>query len=215
MPNIIGEPFPDYVNGQINIRQAAHGSGINTFRTPDQLAYLNSKTAWVKLASSVKIGKNFKSNSTPEGPEIVPGSWGKLTKENVLFSGISSLSDGILTPKSTVEEKYQYSSGFGFVPMPGIIDASVKCENRGSIKKATVNIKCYSPEQFRILEVLYLRLGYTLFLEWGWSNYLDNDGKLHSDYSTLIEGVVAKDKSSFFDLDTNSKYTEFLKNIEA
>ena len=50
MPNIIGEPFPDYVNGQINIRQAAHGSGINTFRTPDQLTYLNSKTAWVKLA---------------------------------------------------------------------------------------------------------------------------------------------------------------------
>ena len=215
MPNIIGEPFPDYVNGQINIRQAAHGSGINTFRTPDQLAYLNSKTAWVKLASSVKIGENFQSNSTPEGPEIVPGSGGKLAKENVLFSGISSLSGGILTPKSTVEEKYQYSSGFGFVPMPGIIDASVKCENRGSIKKATVNIKCYSPEQFRILEVLYLRLGYTLFLEWGWSNYLDNDGKLHSDYSTLIEGVVAKDKSSFFDLDTNSKYTEFLKNIEA
>ena len=97
--------------------------------------------------------------------------------------------------------------------MPGIIDASVKCENRGSIKKATVNIKCYSPEQFRILEVLYLRLGYTLFLEWGWSNYLDNDGKLHSDYSTLIEGVVEKEKSSFFDLDTNSKYTDFLKNI--
>ena len=208
MPNIIGEPFPDYVNEQIKIRQTAHGSGINTFRTPDQLAYLNSKTAWVKLASSVKIGENFQSNSTPEGPEIVPGSGGKLAKENVLFSGISSLSGGILTPKSTVEEKYQYSPGFGFVPMPGIIDASVKCENRGSIKKATVNIKCYSPEQFRVLEVLYLRLGYTLFLEWGWSNYLDNNGKLQPDYSTLIE-------SSFFNLDTNSKYTDFLKNIEA
>ena len=204
MPNIIGEPFPDYVNRQINIRQAAHGSGINTFRTPDQLTYLNSKTAWVKLASSVKIGNKFQSKDE----QIVPGSWGKLAKENVLFSGISSLSDGILTPKSTVEEKYQHSSGFGFVPMPGIIDASVKCENRGSIKKATVNIKCYSPEQFRILEVLYLRLGYTVFLEWGWSNYLDNDGKLNSNYYTLIE-------SSFFKLDTNSKYIDFLQNIES
>jgi hypothetical protein len=204
MPNIIGEPFPDYVNGQINIRQAAHGSGINTFRTPDQLTYLNSKTAWVKLASSVKIGNKFQSKDE----QIVPGTWGKLAKENVLFSGISSLSDRILTPKSTVEEKYQHSSGFGFVPMPGIIDASVKCENRGSIKKATVNIKCYSPEQFRILEVLYLRLGYTVFLEWGWSNYLDNDGKLNSNYYTLIE-------SSFFKLDTNSKYIDFLQNIES
>ena len=210
MPNIIGEPFPDYVNGQINIRQKAHGSGINTFRTPDQLAYLNSKTAWVKLASSVKIGKNFKSKDD----NIIPGSWEKLAKKNVLFSGISSLSSGILTPKSTVEEKYQYSSGFGFVPMPGIIDASIKCENRGSIKKATVNIKCYSPEQFRVLEVLYLRLGYTLFLEWGWSNYLDNNENIHSDYSTLIEGVVKNKEPSFFDLDTNSKYTDFLKKIE-
>jgi hypothetical protein len=204
MPNIIGEPFPDYVNKQINIRQTAHGSGINTFRTPNQLAYLNSKTAWVKLASSVKIGNKFETTD----PKIAPGSWDNLAKENVLFSGISSLSGKILRPKSTVEKKYEHSSGFGFVPMPGIIDASVKCENRGSIKKATVNIKCYSPEQFRILEVLYLRLGYTLFLEWGWSNYLDNDGKLHPDYSTLIE-------SSFFNLDTNSKYTSFLKNIEA
>jgi hypothetical protein len=77
MPNIIGEPFPDYVNGQINIRQAAHGSGINTFRTPDQLTYLNSKTAWVKLASSVKIGNKFQSKDE----QIVPGSWGKLAKE--------------------------------------------------------------------------------------------------------------------------------------
>jgi hypothetical protein len=204
MPNIIGEPFPDYVNKQINIRQTAHGSGINTFRTPNQLAYLNSKTAWVKLASSVKIGNKFQSKDE----QIVPGSGGKLAKENVLFSGISSLSGKILRPKSTVEKKYEHSSGFGFVPMPGIIDASVKCENRGSIKKATVNIKCYSPEQFRILEVLYLRLGYTLFLEWGWSNYLDNDGKLNSNYYTLIE-------SSFFNLNQKSKYTSFLKNIEA
>jgi hypothetical protein len=204
MPNIIGEPFPDYVNKQINIRQTAHGSGINTFRTPNQLAYLNSKTAWVKLASSVKIDSKFETTD----PKIAPGSWDNLAKKNVLFSGISSLSGKILRPKSTVEKKYEHSSGFGFVPMPGIIDASVKCENRGSIKKATVNIKCYSPEQFRILEVLYLRLGYTLFLEWGWSNYLDNNGKLHPDYSTLIE-------SSFFNLNQKSKYTSFLKNIEA
>ena len=82
MPNIIGEPFPDYVNGQIKTRQTAHGSGINTFRTPDQLAYLNSKTAWVKLESSVKIGNKFETTD----PKITPGSWDNLAKKNVLFS---------------------------------------------------------------------------------------------------------------------------------
>ena len=56
MPNIIGEPFLDYVNNQIDDRQTVHGSKS---RTSDQLAYLNSKTAWVKLASSVKINDKF------------------------------------------------------------------------------------------------------------------------------------------------------------
>ena len=54
MPNIIGEQIHDYVAKQINKRQKAHGSGQDgTVRTPEQISYLNSKTAWVKLASGV------------------------------------------------------------------------------------------------------------------------------------------------------------------
>ena len=55
MGKIIGEPFKKYVRSQINQRQNAHGSGVTNSRTPDQLAYLNSKTAWIKLASGTKI----------------------------------------------------------------------------------------------------------------------------------------------------------------
>ena len=199
MPNIIGEPFLSYIDDQINERQTAHGSKS---RTSDQLAYLNSKTAWVKLASSVKIDGTFKSTD----PEIKSGGWDTLAKEYVLFSGFSSLNGSTLLPREKVFDKYS-SKSFGLVPMPGIVDASVKCENRGSIKKATVNIKCYSPEQFRILEVLYLRLGYTVFLEFGWSSYLDG-GTLKNTSSTLIE-------TEFFNLQKGSKYVDFLKKIEA
>ena len=196
MPNIIGEPFLDYVNDQINDRQTVHGSKS---RTSDQLAYLNSKTAWVKLASSVKINDKFQNK---EGFKLN----GELAKEYVLFSGFSSLNGSTLSPREKVFDKYS-SKSFGLVPMPGIVDASVKCENRGSIKKATVNIKCYSPEQFRILEVLYLRLGYTVFLEFGWSSYLDG-GTLKNSSSTLIE-------TEFFKLQKGAKYVEFLEKIEA
>ena len=199
MSDIIGEPFLSYVNDQINERQTAHGS--KSF-TSNQLAYLNSKTSWVKLASSVKIDGTFKSTD----PEIIPGGWDTLAKKYVLFSGFSSLNGSILSPREEVFDKYS-SKSFGLVPMPGIVDASVKCENRGSIKKATVNIKCYSPEQFRILEVLYLRLGYTVFLEFGWSSYLDG-GTLKNTSSTLIE-------TEFFNLQKGSKYIDFLKKIEA
>ena len=199
MSDIIGEPFLNYVNDQINERQTAHGSKNRNF---NQLAYLNSKTAWVKLASSVKIDGTFKSTD----PEIKSGGWDELAKKYVLFSGFSSLNGSILSPREEVFDKYS-SKSFGLVPMPGIVDASVKCENRGSIKKATVNIKCYSPEQFRILEVLYLRLGYTVFLEFGWSSYLDG-GTLKNTSSTLIE-------TEFFNLTEKSKYVDFLKKIEA
>ena len=196
MPNIIGEPFLSYIDDQINERQTAHGSKS---RTSDQLAYLNSKTAWVKLASSVKINDKFQNK---EGFKLN----GELAKEYVLFSGFSSLNGSTLSPREKVFDKYS-SKSFGLVPMPGIVDASVKCENRGSIKKATVNIKCYSPEQFRILEVLYLRLGYTVFLEFGWSSYLDG-GTLKNSSSTLIE-------TEFFKLQKGAKYVEFLEKIEA
>ena len=50
--NLIGEPFPDWVSGQIKIRQKVHGS---TNRTVEEITYLNSRNAWVKLASGVSL----------------------------------------------------------------------------------------------------------------------------------------------------------------
>jgi len=215
MPNIIGEPFRKYVRGQINQRQKAHGSGVNENRTPEQLSYLNSKTAWVKMASGIRIGNKFPSESG-----IKASSWATLAKQYVLFSGLSNLKDKKLNPRTKVYGRgtgvYDVnlsgnnSSEFGMVPMPGITDTEIKCENRGSIKKATVNIKCYSSEQFRILDVLYLRIGYTMFLEWGWSSYIDNKGSYKSDYSTLIEN----EEGFFNDKWKKSSYQGFLPQIE-
>jgi hypothetical protein len=216
MPNIIGEPFRKYVRGQITQRQKAHGSGVNQNRTPEQLAYLNTKTAWVKLASGIKIGSKF-----PSEPGIKASSWATLAKQYVLFSGLSNLKDNKLNPRTNVYNggKGVYdvnlmgnnSSEFGLVPMPGITNAEIKTENRGSIKKATVNFKCYSPEQFRILDILYLRIGYTMFLEWGWSSYLDNNnGSLVSDYPTLIENP----DGFFNDKWKKSSYIGFLPQVE-
>jgi hypothetical protein len=193
MPNIIGEPLRPYVKRQIKQRQIAHGSGVYGNRTPEQLSYLNSKTAWVKLASGINITGDRANGEKLRGSL----SWGTLAKQHVLFSGVSSLQGGKLNPRGDSSGRnniYNWYDGtynvsatgksdsgeMGLVPMPGIVDASIKCENRGSIKKATVNIKCYSPEQFKILDLLYLRIGYTMFLEWGWSSYLDNSGNLLS-----------------------------------
>jgi hypothetical protein len=220
MPNIIGEPLRPYVQSQIKVRQDAHGSGVNGNRTPEQLSYLNSKSAWVKLASGISA------SDTRVKAENIRGKLNGITlaKNYVLFGGISRLEGNKLTPRGNASNKNniydwfdgvyninaqddaQYSGEMGLVPMPGIIDASIKCENRGSIKKATVNIKCYSPEQFKILDLLYLRIGYTMILEWGWAPYLNNGGGLEKGYSTLIE-------NEFFS-SNNESNLEFLKKIE-
>jgi hypothetical protein len=216
MGKIVGEKFLPYVANQINLRQKKHGL-IN--RDVEALTYLNSKTAWLKLASGVEITSK---RLTEEGfrPGFVSE---KLAKDYVLFGGISHLEGKILEQQQSIlfsgnnDGMYDVSASpnqtreFGLVPMPGLESAEVKSLNRGSIKEANIVIKCYSPEQFRILDLLYLRIGYTLFLEWGWGTYFDNSGKLETNYHTLIE-----DPSGFFNSSWKKKsHLSFLNKIEA
>lgn len=210
MPNIIGEPIPVYLANQINTRQKIHGLGTpGSPRDSKSISYLNSRTAWIKLASGITITKD---RLIKEG--LDPDWYGSSLASNfILFGGTSKFSVvpplkiGILsqrgTPGSSTDNLWNSLKGvynvngnasgdsatgeFGLVPMPGITSMELKCLNRGSIKKVTVNLKCYSPEQFKVLNLLYLRLGYTLLLEWGWSMYLDNNENLISDYLTLTE----------------------------
>jgi hypothetical protein len=228
MGKILGESFKKYVVNQINQRQNAHGSGITNTRTSDQLTYLNSKTAWVKLASGTRV-----TSERIAQENIRSGfAWDTLATQHVLFGGLSARNKGgdPLDPRGTyptpspygniignhwgtynVNATNQPDSEFGLVPMPGITSADIKCMNRGSIKKATVNIKCYSPEQFQIIDLLYLRLGYTVFLEWGNSIFLDGKGNIQRQSYTLIE---EEDYGFFSSVWKDSSYSGFLPMIE-
>ena len=64
MANLIGEGFNDYVRRQINDRQKIYGSGAqsNTLRTEKEITYLNSRTAWIKVASSVSLDAKTEEN---------------------------------------------------------------------------------------------------------------------------------------------------------
>jgi hypothetical protein len=66
-------------------------------------------------------------------------------------------------------------SSKGFVPMPSIESADISFYNRGALQKASVKIKVFSIEQLQIFDILYLRIGYTMLLEWGHNIWLDND----------------------------------------
>ena len=98
--------------------------------------------------------------------------------------------------------------------MPGIVDVEINDLNRGSIKKAQVNIKCHNRAQFDVIDVLYMRLGYTVCLEWGWNKYIssseNNAGTISEELKSVGETLIDK---HFWEV-INEDYTDFLDKIE-
>lgn len=235
MANIIGEPLSSYVYNQIKTRQKIHGSGVDSLRTPEQLVYLNSKNAWVKMASGVRVKPERLATEKDASNNSINSKygWDELAKEFILYSGISRKVGTTLQPRGTsnrtnINNIYDWYEGtyninpfassnsitgeFGLNPMPGIESVDVQCINRGSTKKVTVKLTCFTPEQFKVIDLLYLRIGYTMFIEWGWAPYMENSTTLVSDYATLIE----RGDTGFFDYSywKSKSYIQFSKKIE-
>ena len=192
---VVGESFKPYVNGQIVARQKIYGSGFTQTRTAQEMSYLNSNVPWIKLASSVSIledddGRNRLKKLGLSGDSEKGTS---LAKKGVLFNGLTPLSgnmkSGVAQSNSLINNSAYGFGGteFGLKPLPGIISMDVAPINRGSIKQATVNIKAYNKFQFELIETLYLRLGYTIMLEWGNSIYVDNNNQVQTQQSSLID----------------------------
>ena len=80
MSNIVGEGFPKEIIKQIDTRQKVYGSAK---RTNEELSYLEARTGWVKLVSSVDLV----SSTSIRGISGNAGS--NLAQENVLFNGSS------------------------------------------------------------------------------------------------------------------------------
>jgi hypothetical protein len=226
MANIIGEPFKDYVNSQIEARQEVHGKISD--RTIDEIQYLNSRNAWIKMASGITIDKERLGYLKKSNPLITDSMLGKeLAMKYILFNGISTVSQtlindpndstkqiqqGTLSQKSGLSDKnssYDYTSQFKYSPMPGILNADIRCINRGSIKKATINIKVHNKYQLDIIDTLYMRLGYTVMLEWGYDKYWDDKTK-----SLEKMGPSLIDNEYWQDIYNNTDYSKWLPKIE-
>lgn len=195
MSNIVGEGFPKEIIEQVKVRQSIYGS-IN--RTNEQLSYLETKTGWCKLVSSVYVEEFIdESRTIKNNIRNIPYIGDELASKFMLFGGssINSLEytyaqnlnltqRGGIWPGTGNSNDFAYGIGgtsFGLTPMPGITSANIKTETRGSLKTATINIKANNRDQFDIIDILYLRLGYSMLLEWGSSSYFKNNGEYISD----------------------------------
>ena len=179
MDKLFGESFDEYVHKQVNTRQA---SLAKHQKDVADLQVFNSSTPWVRLTSSIKIDaqrtKELATNLELSADKIEGFN---LAKNLVLFAGASKGDDlknriggvgyGLDNAYGFLSDKEQ-----GYKPMPGITGITSKYKDNGSLKQAQVNITCFTRKQFEALEALYLRLGYTVILEWGHSVYFDNNG---------------------------------------
>jgi len=183
------------------IQGAGYLENQSVERSPEVLNYLNNRNSWIKFASGVSISgsageEKLRDFFNDEGQDYATNedienimSTG-LAENIVLFNTVQRLDkkgeDSEYIRRSGVRNTNQLSDSInkmygglggnsrGLQPVPGITGISIDCLNRGSIKKATVTLKAYNKFQFSLIEVLYLRLGYMMMLEWGWDKYVHN-----------------------------------------
>jgi hypothetical protein len=161
MGNIIGEGFKDYVIDQIDQRQK---NLANPTRSNELLQEQNSKSAWIKLTSSILVSDRTKFN--------IPAGVDDIAKYFTLFGGTSIN----LKPLGGLGAYDKFGFEQGYRPMPGILSLETKNRNRGSVRETTIQMRAYSREQFYYIDLLYLRLGYSVLIEFGNSLYYDNNG---------------------------------------
>ena len=186
MSNIIGEGLDKEIIDQIATRQRALSKSV---LGDNDLLWYHSKTAWVRLASSVNVDGSDRTAKD----YVLFGGKTKYTEEDSVGVGpfgdtinytdkYWSLRDGFSDNDNSSYEKTQ----FGYKPVPHIIEIKSDDINGGHLRIVEVRIKVYSPEQLEIIDKLYLRPGFSVLLEWGNTVYLDNKGdkKLFSIFST-------------------------------
>jgi hypothetical protein len=179
--SIFRNTFQTKISGSLAARQNAM-----TDRTPDTIQYLNSRNSYIKMTSSVNVGGSA-----------------ELAKRNVLLggtlnTGFGGLKSGIgkaneaystRTPGGTANHR------LGIRPMPGIVNMDIKSKSAyGSLREAVINFQCWDIQQLEELELLYMRPGYTVLVEWGWLPYLDDNKKIVTTppipYDILLKGVT-------------------------
>ena len=209
---ILGEGFKDYVRLQIDTRQEK----LSAFNKSNSLLkYLTSNTPFIRLTSGVNVSEkvldeyslptylaanNLATQYILEAARFKPG---EAEDPSAI---VGDLTSGVRFSDRSTSYGFLSDSNYGYVPPPGITQISAKTLNRGTIREATIQILCHNIQQFYVINLLFLKLKYSLLLEWGHSVYYNNDGE-------LIEGFDVPNLSSDF-LNGGVSQGEFLTKIE-
>jgi hypothetical protein len=210
--SIFNESFDLGVNNQLKTREQILSSnfsgqwrGILENRPEAYLQYANNKTPFIRLSSGVNVVnpilQKYFGISQPD--ELATRF---ILEGGTLASTQKKSGDGILSSQRSnfVGKNSVYgasdlggTSDFGLRPMPGISGISIKSygENIATLRIATITLDCYTLQQLEALELLYMRPGYRVLLEWGHTQFwLDADDKISSQTNQAID-IIKLDKT--------------------
>ena len=173
----VGDPIDGQVAKKIQSLQNTFGSKDDGQSRRNYIE-LQSAIPWIRMQSGVSLTEDLAKKYGAEGGY-------DLAKKYVLFGlnkrieSTEGLNRVTYDPNYGNLVGYDYDSqfGFGHRPKPGIMDMSIHSHNRfGSLRTAVVRFQCWTRDQIDALEILYMRPGYSVLLEWGHSKILKTDG---------------------------------------
>lgn len=173
--NIAGSPFQPFVKQQIEARKKLISKED---RSAKDLLWLNNRSAWIRISSGANV-----EDGNPYFTEV----GNTLSRRYILQAGLTDHSkvinqkDNIFTLREGLGPNGAYGIGgtkdFGFRPMPGLTGLSIKTGGKlGTLREATIEFTCYNLEQLNIMDALYMKLGFSILIEWGHIPYIDNNG---------------------------------------
>jgi len=193
--SIFKDTLKPEVIAQLRARQQIISSDNSNTRNNQLIGYL-SKNSWVKMTSLVNYD-SYRNFEIKEDNTITINTNGlysgdQLSKKYQLFGGTlyesrtsssGSLRYGIDKTNASYGSNIDWNAynnpgtvnrPFGIRPMPGIKEVSITNKSAyGSLREATVRFYCWDKHQLEELEILFMRPGYSVILEWGWSKYID------------------------------------------
>jgi hypothetical protein len=178
-----------YVQDQLKAREIIVSQGIYSSnknnvtpyglvpRNDAFLRYTSGKNSWVRMTSFVNVNKKIGSK-TYSGDELARK---YILEGGTLYqdpnTGNFTLRRGVGKQSSVYGSNIDEGGNrpFGYRPMPGITSAQITNKSAyGSLREATIKFYCWDKHQLEELELLFMRTGYSILLEWGWSQYLNS-----------------------------------------
>ena len=180
--NVIGTHIPNWLLQQLQTRSK---KGTQDNRDNANLLYLGNKTGWVRLVSSINITAPSDKKYFSELTGLTLTKDEDLAKNFVLYGGVSKYNkqgdQTTYTLRKGFKQTYsllgnQEVQDFGYRPMPGLSRVVIETQGRmGSIRGATIEFKVWDKSQLDVMDALYFKLGYSMFLEWGNTFYYASD----------------------------------------